>query len=68
MVLKLFAGTKYHENGQKSQRWWYLVHAKFNAFKVLKIEFMNMRWILPLKCFKLLEHVLWKMSLDEQSG
>ena len=36
MVLKLLAGTKFSENGQKSQKLRNLIPAKFNTFKVYR--------------------------------
>ena len=34
MVLKLFVGTEFHENGQKLQKLQNLIPSKFNTFKV----------------------------------
>ena len=41
MVLKLFAGTKFGENGQKLRKSRNLVPAKFNTFKVVMLGWLD---------------------------
>ena len=41
MVLKLYMGTKFHENGQKLQKLQNWTPAKFNNFKVKLTQFCN---------------------------
>ena len=39
MVLKLYNGTKFRENGQKSQKSQNLIPTKFNTFKVTSCSY-----------------------------
>ena len=41
LVLELFAGTKFRENGQKLQKWRHLIPTKLNTFKVNHILYFS---------------------------
>ena len=52
MVLKLLAGTKFFENGQKCQKSQNLIPAKFNTFKVYKNISKTKRFIRFIEYFQ----------------